>query len=86
LREAQLARAAEHREHQTRINVLEPASLRHLLPPRATLPMKVLLTACIDFNLPFTLPPQDDALARLETFLTSPYLIEIAGPFPEGRV
>lgn len=48
--------------------------------------MKVFLTACIVFILPFTLPPQDDALARLGTFLTSPYLVEFAGLLPARRV
>jgi hypothetical protein len=38
------------------------------------------------FILPTTLRPQQDALARLETFLTVPYLPEMAELFPEPRL
>jgi len=33
------------------------------------------------FILPITVRLQDDALARLETFLTEPYVFETAGQF-----
>jgi hypothetical protein len=49
------------------------------------MPMIFFLTARIPgFILPITVRLPDDAMARLEAFLTSRYLIEITGPFSTG--